>query len=108
MPDRRAEFLLLCSDLVKIRLESVHPGPLLANLEDISSSGACLQLDRPLTVGTGISFRLGRHKFRGRTRYCLHNEIGYFVGIQFDASRKWSQDIYEPKHLLDPRRLFLK
>jgi hypothetical protein len=45
---------------------------------------------------------LGRHRFRGRVTHCTHNEIGYFVGIRFDAGKKWSREIYEPKHLLDP------
>jgi hypothetical protein len=44
---------------------------------------------------------LGRHKFRGQVTHCTHNEIGYFVGLRFDAGRKWSRKIYEPKHLLD-------
>jgi hypothetical protein len=45
---------------------------------------------------------LGRHKFCGQVTHCTHNEIGYFVGIRFDAGKKWSRQIYEPKHLLDP------
>jgi hypothetical protein len=27
------------------------------------------------------------------------------VGIRFDAGKKWSRQIYEPKHLLDPMEM---
>jgi PilZ domain len=100
--ERRAEPRLWCSDLVQVRLEGAEPAELTANLEDISPSGACLQFEEPVPPGARLCLMLGRHKFHGLVRYCVRNEIGYFTGVQFDAARKWSRELYEPKHLLDP------
>jgi hypothetical protein len=41
-------------------------------------------------------------------KYCLQNDIGYFVGIQFAAGQKWSREIYTPKHLLDPAQVLAR
>ena len=108
MSERRAEPRFLCSDLIKVRIESSgQPAELIANLEDISPSGVCLQFDRPVPPGTRLSLMLGRYKFHGRTQYCAYDEIGYFVGVRFDAGRKWSRRLYQPKHLLDPAQLMV-
>jgi len=105
MNDRRAEPRLLCSDLIKVRLEGAHPADVMGNLEDISPSGACVQLEQPVSPGAGIRLTLGRHKFRGRVKYCVYDDIGYYVGVEFEPGKKWSRALYTPKHLLDPRDL---
>ena len=105
MTERRAEPRLWCSDLIKVRLEGAEPAELIANLEDISPSGACVQFEQPVPAGARLSLMLGRHRFRGQVMHCTQNEIGYFVGVRFDAGKKWSRRIYEPKHLLDPKRV---
>lgn len=108
MKERRAEPRLLCSDLIKVRLEGAQSAEWMANLEDISPSGAIALFEQAVPAGARLSLMLGRHKFRGRVTHCTHNEIGYFVGIRFDAGKKWSRQIYEPKHLLDPMELIAR
>ncbi|HLY19810.1 MAG TPA: PilZ domain-containing protein [Bryobacteraceae bacterium] len=105
MTERRVEPRFLCSDLIKVCMDGAQPAELIANLEDISPSGACLQLDQAVAPGVRITLRLGRRRFRGRVRYCVRNEIGYFAGVQFDRGKKWDRKLYEPKHLLDPAQL---
>jgi hypothetical protein len=105
MKERRAEPRLWCSDLIKVRVEGVEPAEFTANLEDISPSGACVQFEQPVAAGARIVLMLGRRKFQGRVRYCVHDEIGYFAGIEFDPGLKWSRELYQPKHLLDPAQL---
>ncbi len=107
MKERRAHTRLWCSDLIKVRLEDAGgaSAELIANLEDISPSGACVQFEQPVPAGARVCLRLGRFLFRGQVMHCTHNEIGYFVGVRFDAGRVWSREIYEPKHLLDPARV---
>ena len=105
MIERRTEIRLLCSDLIKIRLEGEHPRQLTANLEDISALGACLQLEEPLLVNATVSLLCRQCRLRGRVKYCIHNEIGYFIGVRFHARQKWSRERYEPKHLLDPTQV---
>lgn len=105
MKERRAEARLWCSDLITVRQEGAKPSEWTANLEDISPSGACVQLERAVPVGAILILKFGRRKFRGAVKYCRHDEIGYFAGIQFEPGRKWSREIYEPKHLLDPMKV---
>jgi hypothetical protein len=105
MIERRAELRLWCSDLIKVQLPGAEPAEVTANLEDISQSGACVQLEQPVGAGAGIGLKLGRHEFKARVIYCIHNEIGYFAGVQFEGGQKWSREIYEPKHLLDPTQV---
>ena len=50
-----------------------------------------------------IRYRKG--ELEGRVRYCVFREIGYFIGIEFQPGNKWSQRLFRPMHLLDPRRL---
>lgn len=105
MMERRTQGRLWCSDLIRVRLEGARRAELQANLENISPSGACVLLEEPLPVGTTVVLVCRRRRFWGTVRYCVHHEIGYFAGVQFAAGQKWSLELYEPKHLLDPTRV---
>jgi hypothetical protein len=98
---------MLCADLVDIRWKD-HNGRTrrgVANLEDISLSGACLQVDRPVTLGSTLHISYPNGELTGKVKYCVFREIGYFLGIEFDPGSRWSQRDFRPQHLLDPRRL---
>ena len=107
MHERRIEPRLLCADLVDIQWKDqtgrTRRG--VANLEDISLSGACLQVDRPIPQGTSIRISYPNGELNGNVKYCVFREIGYFLGIEFDSGYRWSQRHFRPQHLLDPRRL---
>jgi hypothetical protein len=107
MQDRRFETRMLCADLVDVWWtdESGRSGKALANLEDISSSGACLQIDVPVAAGTTLHICHPKVEFEGRVRYCVFREIGYFVGVQFAPGFHWDARLFQPEHLLDPRSL---
>ena len=98
---------MLCADLVDVewRDKSGKIKRTVANLEDISLGGACLQMDVavPLHASVRISYPSG--ELAGRVRYCVFREIGYFLGVQFEPGSQWSQRVFRPLHLLDPRRL---
>lgn len=105
--ERRFEARMLCADLVDIRWKG-KAGSLqraIANLEDISSSGACLQLEVSVPLRTNVEITYPGGKLFGRVRYCVYREIGYFVGVQFDSGTKWSRRMFKPMHMLDPRVL---
>lgn len=105
--DRRSEPRLLCADLVPVEWRD-NVGRLrraTANLEDISSAGACLQLDYAVPVNTRIRISYSKGVLEGTIRYCVYREIGYYLGIQFGDGTKWSQRRFRPQHLFDPRRL---
>lgn len=108
MVDRRFEPRMLCADLVDIQWKDPN-GRLrrgVANLEDISLSGACLQVERPVALGSPLQINYPNGgELAGRVKYCVFREIGYFLGIEFDDGSRWSQRDFRPQHLLDPRRL---
>jgi hypothetical protein len=77
----------------------------MANLEDISGSGACLQLESAIPVHTQVTMTYGSGQLAGHVRYCVYREIGYFLGIKFADGVKWKRRQYRPQHLFDPRRM---
>lgn len=105
--DRRCEPRLLCADLVEIewRDQAGRVRKTVANLEDISESGACLQLDNAIPLNTPVRMVYPKGDLVGQVRYCVYREIGYFLGVQFDTGTRWSKRDFRPQHLLDPRRL---
>ena len=110
MLDRRNETRMLCADLVEIqwREKVGRAKKTVANLEDISLSGACLQTEIPLPVEAIVKIAHPNGALIGTVRHCAYCEIGYFIGVEFDPGVKWSQNAYKPRHLLDPRRLALR
>ena len=107
MLDRRVETRMLCADLVDLHYkdQSGKTRRLVANLEDISLSGACIQLDRPIPLGTKVRLMYPKGELSGSIRYCVFREIGYFLGVEFEPECRWSMRQFKPLHMLDPRRL---
>jgi hypothetical protein len=105
--ERRTEARMLCADMVEIRWRdrSGKHRKATALLEDISSSGACLQLEAPIPLGAEIGWEAPGQFFSGYIRYCVYREIGYFAGVEFGKSTKWSEKTYAPQHLLDLEKL---
>jgi hypothetical protein len=98
---------MLCADMLEVcwRERSGKERRTTAILEDISTSGACLQLETPAPLGVEIGWRSSKHEFTGIVRYCVFREIGYFVGVEFGAESKWSKQAYQPQHFLDLKKL---
>lgn len=107
MQERRIEQRLLCADLVEIEWKdkSSRKRHAVANLEDISLSGACLQMDASIPLFTKVRINYVNGELTGTVRYCVYREIGYFLGVQFDEGVRWSQRNFKPMHLFDPRRI---
>ena len=105
--DKRIEPRLLCADLVDVQWKD-QTGRIrrsVANLEDISLSGACLQVERPVALGTPYRITYPKGILSGTVKYCVFREIGYFLGIEFEPGTRWSRSDFSPQHLLDPRKL---
>jgi hypothetical protein len=105
--ERRNEVRMLCADMADVswKLGTGARHEAVGLLEDISPSGACLQMECAIPVGAEICWRCRSREFSGRVRYCVYREIGYFVGIELAAACKWSKRAYKPRHLLDLHRL---
>lgn len=101
---------MLCADLVDVqwRDQAGRARRIVANLEDISLSGACIQMDKPIPLQTKVKVTYPGGELRAIIRYCVYREIGYFIGLEFAEGSRWSQQEYRPQHMLDPRRLMNK
>jgi hypothetical protein len=98
---------MLCADLVDLQWKDPagKKRRTVANLEDISLSGACVQLEKPIPLGTKVRVTYPKGELFGTIRYCVFREIGYFLGVEFEPDCRWSLRQFRPQHLLDPRRL---
>jgi hypothetical protein len=107
MAERRIEPRLMCADLVDIEWRDArgHEQHTVANLEDISALGACLQVETEIPLRTTIRMTVMKSEYTGEIRYCVFREFGYFLGVQFEPGVKWSARAFKPLHLFDPRRL---
>lgn len=107
MYNRRAETRLLCADLVDVQWKDKEGRTrrTVANLEDISISGACIQVDSPVPLQTTLKISFPKGELQGCVRYCVFREIGYFLGVEFEPGYRWSLRLFRPQHLLDPRRM---
>jgi hypothetical protein len=105
--NRREDNRLLCAELVELtwRDESGRERRRVANLEDISLSGICLQVESPIPAGTAIDMHYGDGKLVGTIRYCRYQEMGYFLGVELVEGCRWSSQHFQPQHLLDPSEL---
>jgi len=107
MQNRREDNRLLCAELVELTWqdEAGRARRRVANLEDISLSGICLQVESPIPAGTAIAMHYGDGQLVGTIRYCRYQETGYFLGVELAEGCRWSSQHYRPEHLLDPSEL---
>jgi len=110
MQERRSEVRMLCADMIQVSWKEPagNRRKAMGILEDISSSGACIQMENPVPVGADLRWSSPKQDFTGRVRYCVYREIGYFVGVEFESRSHWSKKTYKPQHLLDLEQLMSK
>ena len=98
---------MLCADMVEVCWKDQTSGTrkAIGLLEDISPSGACLQMETAVPPEAEIHWESPGQVFTGRVRYCVYREIGYFVGVEFEPESRWSKETYKPQHLLDLQQL---
>ena len=97
----------MCADLVDVtwRDGKNQMRRTIANLEDISISGACLQVDEELPLGTPVEISYPNGALAGVVKYCVYREIGFFLGVQFEDQKKWNALRFKPQYMFDPRQL---
>jgi PilZ domain len=107
MVRERVENRMLCAEIVNVRWKdkSGRGRRGAAILEDISPSGACLQLEAPVPPNTILHVVHRKARLQGVVRYCVYRDIGYYVGLHFTADSKWSRARFRPDHLLDVHKL---
>jgi hypothetical protein len=104
MLDRR-EDRELCADLVYVQwnLESDSPRSEWAILEDISPSGACLEIEEYIPPETLVSLQFKSDHCQARIKYCKFDKTNYLLGVQFEQGYRWSRRRFKPEHLIQFR-----
>lgn len=111
LQNRRLAARLLCAEMVELTWRDatgreVHK---VGNLEDISESGFCFQVEDALKAGTPVRLRYSpKGELRGTVRYSIRRDDAYVLGVQLDEGSEWSTRQFRPGHLLDPRELKVK
>jgi hypothetical protein len=101
----RREDRELCADLVKVQWKPDF-GPARcewAILEDISSSGACLEFEEPISPNTLLTLQFKTDRCQARIKYCKFEKTNYLLGVQFEQGYRWSRRKFKPEHLIQFR-----
>lgn len=105
----------LCSELMNVRVLSGDSADreVVGILEEISASGACLQLEEHPGINTRLQFAsldaMGSPEMEGIVTGCEHDPgIGYYVELRFSRGFVWHPAVYRPAHLLDCGQHYLR
>jgi len=102
MAQKRSEPRYMCAELVNILIrhgdQTVEEA--VANLEDISPSGACVHVEAAVQLGADIEIVCSSCRLRGKVRNCRYAGGSWDVGVAFDQPRAWDASLYLPAHLL--------
>lgn len=105
MKSNRLEDRELCADLVRVRWEP-ESGPAQdewAVLDDISSSGACLEIEQSIKPGTLLSLEFPGDRCQATVKYCKSVLTNYLIGVKFEQGYRWSRRRFKPEHLIQFR-----
>jgi len=102
-----AENRYFCSNLVTVRLAEGEGTEhvLTGNLEEISTSGARLNVEEPVEYGQELRVVCAEDveawEFRGRVaKSDFDAQTGYHLSVDFDEGVEWAPGIYRPKHMM--------
>ena len=100
---QRRENRNLCAELLTIRWTDGAGDTRneVGTLEDISETGACLHLENSIPLGSVVTLLYPEGEYLGKIKYCIYQEIGFVLGIEFDEGYRWSKSDFQPAHLLE-------
>jgi len=95
---------MLCAEIVRLNWtdDEGFPREQMANLDDASACGASLAADDPIPMGTRVVITCHADEFSSRVSYCIPHELGFLVGVEFDAGTLWEREVDALAHLVDP------
>jgi hypothetical protein len=107
MNERRNNSRLLCSELIEVVWTDAQGAPCrrIANLEDISSNGICLQSEISIPEAAQVTIRYQGGALSGTVRYCDYRQFGYLIGVSLEGDSGWDAQRLHPQHLVDPSTL---
>jgi hypothetical protein len=105
--ERRRQPRLLCAEIVQVSwaLGGRSPCTQIANLDDVSSGGACIVTDDPVPVGAPMVITCHADKFLSKVRHCTQHGLGWLVGVEFEPDSRWQTAMSRLGSLVDPRSM---
>jgi hypothetical protein len=88
----------LCSELVTLRIKSTAS---IVNLEEIWREGAILESEDAVEDGVAVGMQCGNVLFAGRVMQVERHELGWRIEVEFSPETHWSQERFQPQHMLD-------
>ena len=61
-----------------------------AQLANISPSGASVEVQSPVRIGTKLLLDYQNQELCGKVKYCVLQRSGYRLGIEFQDGNRWS------------------
>ena len=106
MNERRVTPRMPCAEPVQLQWsdEAGRARMAIADLTDISLTGASLQLERPIPLRTQLRFTFSGQELTGTVRHCVLRELGYAIGLEFDPGCQWNERARPRKQLAYPRK----
>jgi hypothetical protein len=104
---RRQTRRLLCAGLIEVHWTGPggEPRRVVANLDELSVGGACLamdELDEMIPPGTRVLLGPVQQAVGAVVRHARRTELGWQMGVQFDAGQDAQALIGDISHILDP------
>jgi hypothetical protein len=101
----RREDRELCADLVRVTWKNTDglQQAEWAILEDISSSGACFEIEEAIPNDTIVALQFASDRLEARVKYCNPENAKYLLGVQFEQGYRWSRRRFKPQHLIQFR-----
>jgi hypothetical protein len=65
-------------------------------MNEISRSGACLQMNGPMPLKTPVRITYAGGELTGKVRYSQEWQDGYRIGLEFDPGCHWSRRKPQP------------
>ena len=101
--DRRSQPRLNDAELAMIAyIENGTTVRQLANVENISLTGAGMIVDHAVAVGTCITMTYGEGELAAVVRHCTALVEGHFIGVEFAQSSRDSDLHFQPELFASP------
>jgi hypothetical protein len=92
----------LCSELVVLKHDSSETT---VNLEEIWENGAAIEMDNGMAVGEKVELLCGETRLAGKITLAAKHDFGWRVELGFAPGVKWTAELFQPQHMLNPQEL---
>lgn len=93
---------VLCSHLVRLRIDGAVRPAEWANLEEIDAFGASVAAPQALPTQVAVWILAKGFEAPGFIQSCRERENDFALTIEFAEGFRWSEELWRPDHLFAP------